>query len=65
MVEMEMTMTFNEAVEVVKEYTGCGGMLLDGLEQVELEMQDEEFPPPRHVTSAFRFICAKMRPLFV
>jgi len=66
MVDMEMTMTFDEAVEIIKEYTDCGGMLLDGLEQVDEEIRDEDyFCTPQNVKVAYRFICAKMRPLFV
>jgi hypothetical protein len=63
-------MTFNEAVEVVKEYTGCGGALLDGLELIQTEVDyasDHERAPaiPVKVMFAYRFICVKMRPLFV
>lgn len=59
-------MTFDEAVEIIKEYTDCGGMLLDGLEQVDKEIRDEDyFCTPQNVKVAFRFICVKMRPLFV
>jgi hypothetical protein len=70
MVDMEMNMTFDEAVEVVKEYTGCRGMLLDGLELIQEEVDyasDHERAPaiPVKVMVAFRFICAQMRPLFV
>jgi hypothetical protein len=65
MMTTEKTMTFEEAVEVVKEYTGCGNLLLDGLEQIQEEMQEEDDFLPQRVKAAFRFICAQMRPLFV
>ena len=59
-------MTFDEALEVVKEYTGCGGMLLDGLELIAHEMQEEKdlnWLSDREI-AAYRLICRKMRPLF-
>jgi hypothetical protein len=40
-------------------------MLLDGLEQIQEEMQEEDDFLPQRVKAAFRFICAQMRPLFV
>lgn len=57
--------TFDTAVEIVKNYTGCGNLLLDGLEQIQEEMrgEDEDYTP-QNVKAAFRFICNKMRPLF-
>lgn len=58
-------MTFDEAVEIVKNYTGCGNLLLDGLEQIQEEMHEEDDFAPQRVKAAFRFICAQMRPLFV
>jgi hypothetical protein len=60
-------MTFDEAVEVVKAYTGCGGALLDGLEQIAHEMQQEDADDwlGQREKAAYRLICAKMRPLFV
>ena len=59
-------MTFDEALEVVKEYTGCGGMLLDGLEQIAHEMQQEDSEDwlSQREIAAYRLICRKMRPLF-
>jgi hypothetical protein len=66
MVDMEMTMTFEEALEVVKEYTGCGNLLLDGLEQIQREIEEEDgYFGRRDVGIAFHVICTKMRPLFV
>lgn len=58
-------MTFDEAVEIVKEYTGCGNLLLDGLEQIQCELQEEDGVLTRRVISAYTFICNQMRPLFV
>ena len=59
-------MTFDEALEVVKEYTGCGNLLLDGLEQIQREIEEEDgYFGRRDVGTAFHVICTKMRPLFV
>lgn len=60
-------MTFDEALEVVKEYTGCGNLLLDGLEQIAHEMQQEDAEDwlSQREIAAYRLICRKMRPLFI
>ena len=57
-------MTFDEAVEVVKEYSPTG-LLLDGLEQIEADMDDEDhgWLTQRHI-AAFRLVVREMRPLF-
>jgi hypothetical protein len=59
-------MTLDEAVEIVKNYTGCGNLLLDGLEQIKHEMQQEDADDwlSQREIAAYRFICRKMRPLF-
>ena len=59
-------MTFDEALEVVKAHTGCGGALLDGLEQIAHEMQQEDadYWLSQREIAAYRLICRKMRPLF-
>ncbi len=59
-------MTLDEAVEIVKNYTGCGNLLLDGLEQIKHEMQQEDADDwlSQREKAAYRLICAKMRPLF-
>lgn len=57
-------MTFEEAVEVVKEYSPTG-LLLDGLEQIEADMDDEDhgWLTQRQIV-AFRTVVREMRPLF-
>jgi len=57
-------MTFDEAVEICKQYSHSG-LLLDGLEEIEREMEeDEDVLSPRQIM-AFRLVCRTMRPLFV
>ena len=58
-------MSFDEAVEIVKEYSPTG-LLLDGLELIEDEMYDEEdhgWLTQRQIV-AFRTVVREMRPLF-
>lgn len=58
-------MTFEEAVEVVKEYSPTG-LLLDGMEQIQLDMDDEDhgWLTQRQI-AAYRIVCHNMRALFV
>ena len=59
-------MTFDEAVEICKQYSHSG-LLLDGLLEIEREMEEDEddnFLSPRQIM-AFRLVCREMRPLFV
>lgn len=56
-------MDFNTAVELLKDYSGCG-LLLEGLERVESDL-NEDNPVPGNVRAAFNIVVAKMRPLFV
>lgn len=64
MVDKEIDMTFEEAVAIVKEYSPTG-LLLDGLEQIEADMDDEDhgWLTQRHI-AAIRLVCREMRPLF-
>lgn len=57
-------MTFEQAVEVVKEYSPTG-LLLDGLEQIQFDMDDEDhgWLTQRHI-AAYRMVVREMRPLF-
>lgn len=57
-------MSFDEAVEIVKEYSPTG-LLLDGLEQIEADMDDEDhgWLTQRQIV-AFRTVVREMRPLF-
>ena len=64
-------MDFNTAVDVIKAYTGCGGLLLNGLEQIRDEIEQEaedEFEYDGFLTqrekAAFYIVCDSMRPMF-
>lgn len=57
-------MTFDEAVEIVKNYSSTG-LLLDGLTAIQDELEDEDnFLSPRQI-AAYRRVIREMRPLFV
>lgn len=60
-------MTFDEAVEICKNFAH-NGLLLDGMEEMGrmIDEMDEDADwelSPKEVF-AFRLVCAKMRPLF-
>lgn len=63
------SMTFDEAVEIVKSYSATGN-LLDGLEGIQQELSEvDDFGYYRWVSdrevAAYRMVCREMRPLFV
>ena len=57
-------MNFEEAVQIVKDYSATG-LLLDGLEVIQSELDNEEvnFLSPREI-AAYRLVVREMRPLF-
>lgn len=60
-------MSFEEAVEVVKAYSPTG-LLLDGLEAIQIELDGGEDDPvwlTQREVAAYRLVCRTMRPLFV
>ncbi len=62
-------MTFEEAVEIVKQYSATGN-LLDGLEGIQQELNDSDdlgmmvWASPKEIM-AYRLVVRTMRPLFV
>lgn len=64
-------MTFEEAVEVVKEYAvgyeGAGLGLLDGLQFMrdELSREDDDIWLTQRQIAAYRIVCREMSKLFV
>lgn len=59
-------MSFEEAVEIVKNYS-ANGLLLDGLEAIAEELnggEEEPFWLSHREIVAYRVVCNKMRPLF-
>ena len=58
------TMTFDQAVQIVKDYTGCGNLLLDGLEQIKAELREEDCFLSREQIRAYTTVCDEMRKLF-
>jgi hypothetical protein len=58
------TMTFDQAVQIVKDYTGCGNLLLDGLEQIKAELREEDSFITRDAIRAYGVVCTEMRKLF-
>ena len=65
------TMTFEQAVEIMKQFSPSGTNLLDGLENVDEMINDinkgylEEDVLTGEERFAFRLVIRKMRPLFV
>ncbi len=62
-------MTFQEAVENIKDYTGCGGALLDGLQLIHddlerCELEDDTCWIEPKVLASYRLVCREMRKLF-
>ena len=64
MMKQEKMMNFEEAVQIVKDYSATG-LLLDGLEVIQSELDNEEvnFLSPREI-AAYRLVVREMRPLF-
>lgn len=62
-------MTFEEAVEIVKQYSASGN-LLDGLEGIQQELNDSDdlgmmvWASPKEIM-AYRLVVREMRQLFV
>lgn len=65
------TMTFEQAVEIMKQFSPSGTNLLDGLENVDEMIRDinkgylEEECLTDEEKFAFRLVCREMRKLFV
>ena len=59
------SMTFEEAVEIMKSHSINGRSLLDGLEVVKELLRTDEDELSDKDKHAFRLVINKMRPLFV